>query len=155
MKYQISDLVSGPMGEQFTDKKVAEQELKEVIAEGKRMNLESSNGESELGSNGMRVEDFISLVNIPEITRIKYYADTSTMDGITEAQAVNYRQWAESEMKAAYPNADIEVVDFGYVGDSIIIGDAGCDTNGALNFCRELFSRCPWPEAWNQVDGEE
>ncbi len=30
------------------------------------MNLESSGGESDLGSNGMRVEDFISLIEIPD-----------------------------------------------------------------------------------------
>ena len=67
MKYQISDLVNGPTGEIFTDKEAAERELAEVIAEGKRMNLESSYGESDLGSDGMRVEDFISLVEIADI----------------------------------------------------------------------------------------
>lgn len=158
MKYQLADLVNGQYGEVFTDKEVADQAYADAVAEGKRINLENSGGESDMGCWGGKpqsVEDFISLVNIPEITSIKYYADTSTMGGITEAQAVNYRQWAYSELKAAYPDADIEVVDFGSVGDSIIIADADCDTDDALSFCRELFDRCPWPEAWNQVDGEE
>lgn len=66
MKYQISDLVNGPTGEIFTDKAAADIALKETIEEGKRMNLESSSGESDLGSNGMRVEDFISLVAFPD-----------------------------------------------------------------------------------------
>lgn len=66
MKYQLADLINGQYGEVFTDKAVAEQALKDAIEEGKRMNLESSGGESDLGSKGMRVEDFISLVAFPD-----------------------------------------------------------------------------------------
>ena len=64
MKYQLADLVNGQYGEVFSDKEVADKALADAIAEGKRMNLESSYGESDLGSDGMRVEDFISLVEI-------------------------------------------------------------------------------------------
>ena len=66
MKYQLADLVNGQYGEVFSDKEVADKALADAIAEGKRMNLESSYGESDLGSDGMRVEDFISLVEIPD-----------------------------------------------------------------------------------------
>ena len=66
MKYQLADLINGQHGEIFTDKAAADIALKETIEEGKRMNLESSSGESDLGSNGMRVEDFISLVAFPD-----------------------------------------------------------------------------------------
>ena len=67
MKYQLADLVNGQYGEVFSDKEVADKALADAIAEGKRMNIESSYGESDLGSDGMRVEDFISLVEIADI----------------------------------------------------------------------------------------
>lgn len=71
MKYQLADLVNGQYGEVFSDKEVADKALADAIAEGKRMNLESSCGESDLGSDGMRVEDFISLVEIADINDAK------------------------------------------------------------------------------------
>ena len=66
MKYQLADLINGQYGEVFTDKALAEQAYADAIAEGKRLNLENSDGESDLGSDGQAVEDFISLVEIPD-----------------------------------------------------------------------------------------
>ena len=69
MKYQLADLINGQYGEVFTDKAVAEQALKDAIAEGKRLNLENSGGETDVGSyNGQTqaVEDFIYIVEIAE-----------------------------------------------------------------------------------------
>lgn len=69
MKYQLADLVNGQYGEVFESEEEAQQELKDAIAEGKRINLENSGGESDMGSWGGKpqsVEEFIFLVEIPE-----------------------------------------------------------------------------------------
>lgn len=69
MKYQLADLVNGQYGEVFTDKEVADQAYADAVAEGKRINLENSGGESDMGCWGGKpqsVEDFISLVEIPD-----------------------------------------------------------------------------------------
>lgn len=74
MKYQLADLVNGQYGEVFSDKEVADKALADAIAEGKRINLENSGGESEMGSWGGKpqsVEDFISLVEITDINDAK------------------------------------------------------------------------------------
>ena len=66
MKYQLADLVNGQYGEVFSDKEVADKALADAIAEGKRINLENSGGESDCGSDGQTVEEFIFLVEIPD-----------------------------------------------------------------------------------------
>lgn len=71
MNYQLADLINGKYGEVFTDKALAEQAYADAIAEGKRLNLESSDGESELGCDGQAVEDFISLVAFPDEVSIE------------------------------------------------------------------------------------
>lgn len=66
MNYQLADLVNGQYGEVFSDKEVADQAYADAVAEGKRINLENSGGESDTGSDGQAVEYFISLVEIPD-----------------------------------------------------------------------------------------
>ena len=69
MKYQLADLVNGQYGEVFESEEEARQELKDAIAEGKRINLENSGGESDMGIYGgqpQEVEEFIFLVEIPD-----------------------------------------------------------------------------------------
>ena len=67
MKYQFADLVNGQYGEVFDSEVEAQKALKVAIEEGKRLNLEVSGGESDCGSDGQPVEDFISLVEITDI----------------------------------------------------------------------------------------
>ena len=71
MKYQLADLVNGQYGEVFDSEVEAQKALKVAIEEGKRLNLEVSGGESDCGSDGQPVEDFISLVEIADINDAK------------------------------------------------------------------------------------
>jgi hypothetical protein len=65
-KYQIADLNNGPYGDTFDTREEAEIALAEAIEEGKRLNRELSDDGRETGSDGMKVEDFISIVEVAE-----------------------------------------------------------------------------------------
>lgn len=117
MKYQLADLVNGQYGEIFESEEEAQQALKDAIAEGKKMNLESSDGESDMGSyNGQpqTVEEFISLVEIPEVVSLEDWQEEfqklskQYMDGINWEAVIfedhEFGQAADEIQLSAYRN---------------------------------------------------
>lgn len=63
-KYQLADLVNGPFGEIYETLAAAEAAYYEEVEEGKKLNLEASDGESDKGTDGTAVEDFYSIVEL-------------------------------------------------------------------------------------------
>jgi hypothetical protein len=66
MKYQLSDLINGAYGKIYDTLDEAEAAYDEAVEEGKRLNLENSDGDSDRGSDDTRVEDFIFLIEMPD-----------------------------------------------------------------------------------------
>lgn len=73
---------------------------------------------------------------------IVYYAADDSLGASSEADCDRYRDWAESALRAAYPNHRIVVsaqpaTQTAWT-DDIVHEDA------ILDFCARLWDECPW-----------
>lgn len=109
MNYQLADLINGQYGEVFTDKKVAEKALADAIAEGKRLNLENSDGEFDTGSDGEAVEDFISLVAFPDEVSIEAWTEEFKKLSQAYMSGINWESVVFEAGEFAQAAADIQL----------------------------------------------
>lgn len=63
MKYRVADMSNGPISEGFATLAEANDFMGECVVEGKRLNRESSGGQSDRGTDGVEVEDFYCIVD--------------------------------------------------------------------------------------------
>lgn len=64
MRYQLADIVNGPFGMIFNTREQAEQAFIDSVKEGKELNLEFSSGQTDKGSDGQTVEEFLKIIEI-------------------------------------------------------------------------------------------
>ena len=78
---------------------------------------------------------------------ITYRASTYTMGDTSPFQADKFREWAQAQLEARFPDEDIEVLDeigsqcvtnYGYSQETADLHDE------IVDFCAELWDKCPW-----------
>ena len=75
--------------------------------------------------------------------KIQYYAASSTMGDISEADCNTYRAWAKRQIEAEYKDAHVEVLNEENLNVSAWTDED--DKQGEVDeFCRRLWDRCPW-----------
>ena len=73
---------------------------------------------------------------------IIYYADNGSMGDTSDNQCDLYREWAEKELKAEYPNYDITVTTDDNMATAWTDDEENRDE--IIEFCSNLWSDCPW-----------
>jgi hypothetical protein len=92
------------------------------------------------------IEQPLSVIELGQL-EIIYGAATHNMGETTEREAECYREWAEEQIAARYPDACITVSEKDE--PTRVYGAANYEQEvAALEFCAELWDRCPWPEEW-------
>ena len=76
-----------------------------------------------------------------KMLKITYYADVASMGDTSPEGCGLYRSWAEKEIKAAYPNHNITVLDKSSF-EKCSTNDEKIHEEIAV-FCSELWDRCP------------
>ena len=74
---------------------------------------------------------------------IAYYIDINSMgDNVTEADADGYREWATTEIKKAFPSAQVEVSDKQDL-KGFFCNDEDMEEE-VSEFLNTLWDKCPW-----------
>ena len=77
------------------------------------------------------------------MSEITYYAAIENMgDNITASDAAGYREWAESQLSAEFPEAEIEVSKEQNLKSFSCSDDMDEDEVG--QFCKSLWDKCTW-----------
>ena len=81
------------------------------------------------------------------IKQIILSANNDSMGDISETEAQQFRNWAESELKAEYPDAEVEVVSE-QQNNVVLVDEDSFEADQvkgeAFNFIDRLWDRCPW-----------
>ena len=83
--------------------------------------------------------------------KIVYGAATVNMGDTTETQAEYFRDWAQEQIEARFPEADVTVSDADEPTRAYVYTDDGEDIDlqdEAMEFCAGLWDRAPWPTEW-------
>ena len=76
------------------------------------------------------------------MSTITYYAANDTMGDTSDTDCDAYREWAEAEIRAEFPDHSVEV------STDQSLKNAWTDDfdreDEILDFCHRLWDRCPW-----------
>lgn len=106
MRYQVADAINGGFGDTFATYEEAEVALAEAIEEGKAMNLEASGGETDLGSDGTRAEDFFNIIEVTPGYPAEVWGGWVWVD-----DSGNEQRWSKRQTRDACIRAVNEAVD--------------------------------------------
>lgn len=74
------------------------------------------------------------------VTKITYAANNGSMGDMTDAECEAYRAWAEQEIRAEYPNAEV-AIDSSDCAKTLVSADDYDDEQEALDFVSRLWDR--------------
>lgn len=72
--------------------------------------------------------------------KIEYYASNTTMGDTSDEDCGAYRKWAEAQLVAEYPGADVSVIN----AEGGIWTDNEELRDEIIEFCHRLWDRCDW-----------
>lgn len=75
---------------------------------------------------------------------ITYFADDASMGDTSADDCEKFREWAERELMATYPDYDITVSNKPSLNEAVTDDDVNEDE--IVEFCHQLWDRCPWRE---------
>ena len=76
---------------------------------------------------------------------ITYYTPLDSLGDVSESDAVKFRAWAESYIKAKYPKADIEVTEENSLRTCSVSGaSSGEEEDEIIDFVSRVFDHCDW-----------
>lgn len=73
---------------------------------------------------------------------ITYFADDASMGDTSANDCDKFREWAERELMASYPDHNITVSDKPSLYEAVT--DDHANEDEIAEFCRRLWGICPW-----------